>query len=185
MARSYRSGPDDPVFPTGTGGHRDKDNLRNRILASAITRADQLLAQREQMPLPTGLTPHKRRHTFASILVALGHDPASVMAALGHTDPKFTLRVYTRLMRRDTAERARLKALVDGEIVETHNTEPADQAKAACQPKSKSTSITQAQSVENASEMQRGSAQLLPLVVPCKRLWGAIGPGSRCPASMF
>lgn len=114
-ASSYRSGPDNPVFPTGTGGHRDKDNLRNRILAAAITRADELLAQRELTPLPQGLTPHKLRHTFASILVALGHDPASVMAALGHTDPKFTLRVYTHLMRRDPAERARLSALVNGE----------------------------------------------------------------------
>ena len=117
-ANAYRSGPGDPVFPTGTGGHRDKDNLRNRILASAITRADELLAQREQAPLPTGLTPHKLRHTYASILVALGHDPASVMAALGHTDPKFTLRVYTHLMRRDAAERARLEALIGGETID-------------------------------------------------------------------
>jgi integrase len=117
-AASYRSGPDDPVFPTGTGGHRDKDNLRNRILAAAITRTDQLLLQREQLPLPAGITPHKLRHTFASILVALGHDPASVMAALGHTDPKFTLRIYTHLMRRDPEERARLKALVDGHTLE-------------------------------------------------------------------
>jgi integrase len=114
-ASSYRSGPEDPVFPTGTGGHRDKDNLRNRILAAAITRAEELLAQREQTPLPKGLTPHKLRHTFASILVALSHDPASVMVALGHTDPRFTLRVYTHLMRRDAAERQRLQALVDGE----------------------------------------------------------------------
>jgi hypothetical protein len=37
------------------------------------------------------------------------------MAQLGHTDPKFTLRVYTHLMRRDPAERARLSALVHGE----------------------------------------------------------------------
>jgi integrase len=117
-ASTYRAEPDDPVFPTGTGGRRDKDNIRNRILAAAITRADQHLAQREQTPLPNGLTPHKLRHTFASILVALGHDPASVMAALGHTDPKFTLRVYTHLMRRDPTERARLKALVDGQLIE-------------------------------------------------------------------
>lgn len=116
-ASSYRAGPNDPVFPTGTGGQRDKDNLRNRVLAAAITRADELLAQRELIPLPSGITPHKLRHTFASILVALGHDPASVMAALGHTDPKFTLRVYTHLMRRDPAERARLQALVDGETI--------------------------------------------------------------------
>lgn len=113
-ARATRAGPDDPVFPTGTGGHRDKDNLRNRILASAVKRANELLAERGAMPLPRGLTPHKLRHTFASILVATGEDPASVMAQLGHTDPKFTLRVYTHMMRRGEEERERLKALVEG-----------------------------------------------------------------------
>jgi len=125
-ARAYRSGPDDPVFPTGTGGHRDKDNLRNRILASAVKRADKLLEARGQTPLPHGVTPHKLRHTFASILIATGEDPASVMAQLGHTDPKFTLRVYTHIMRRGSAERARLTALVNGEeieAVELHTTE--------------------------------------------------------------
>lgn len=40
------------------------------------------------------------------------------MAQLGHTDPKFTLRVYTHVMRRGPAERARLKALVNGEEIE-------------------------------------------------------------------
>jgi integrase len=119
-ARATRTGPDDPVFPTSGGGVRDKDNLRNRILAAAITRADGLLAQRQQTPLPNGVTPHKLRHTFASILVACGEDLASVMAQLGHTDPKFTLRVYTHLMRRDPTERARLKALVHGVPIDPH-----------------------------------------------------------------
>ncbi len=88
-AGAAHTGPDDPVFPTGAGGRRDKDNLRNRILASAVKRANELLEERAAMPLPRGLTPHKLRHTFASILVATGEDPASVMAQLGHTDPKF------------------------------------------------------------------------------------------------
>jgi hypothetical protein len=108
-------GPGDLVFPTNTGGLRDKDNLRNRVLAATITRADELLAHQGHPPLPAGLTPHKLRHTFASILVATGEDPASVMAQLGHTDAKFTLRVYTHLMPRDPEERARLNALVAGE----------------------------------------------------------------------
>lgn len=115
-ARAYRSGPDDLVFPTGTGGIRDRDNLRNRILAAALDRADDLLERRGQMPLPKGLTPHKLRHTFASVLVACGEDPASVMAQLGHTDPKFTLRVYTHVMRRDPSERRRLTGLVQGDV---------------------------------------------------------------------
>jgi integrase len=117
-ASAYRAGPEDLVFPTGTGGIRDKDNLRNRVLAAAIERADEILAEREQMPLPKGVTPHKLRHAFASILVACGEDPASVMAQLGHTDPKFTLRVYTHVMRRDPVERQRLKTLVHGAVRE-------------------------------------------------------------------
>ena len=36
------------------------------------------------------------------------------MAALGHSDPKFTLRVYAHVMRREPGERERLKALVEG-----------------------------------------------------------------------
>jgi integrase len=79
-------------------------------------RADELLRERDHSALPNGLTPHKLRHTFASVLVACGEDPASVMAQLGHSDPKFTLRIYTHLMRRDAAERARLRALVQGEL---------------------------------------------------------------------
>jgi hypothetical protein len=37
------------------------------------------------------------------------------MRQLGHTDPGFTLRVYTHMMVRSPEERERLKALVRGE----------------------------------------------------------------------
>jgi integrase len=107
-------GPADPVFLSASGRARDKDNLRNRVLASALVRADELLAERDRPPLPKGITPHKLRHTYASILVACGEDPSSVMSQIGHTDPQFTLRIYTHLMRRDPAERERLKTLVYG-----------------------------------------------------------------------
>jgi len=39
------------------------------------------------------------------------------MRQVGHTDPQFTLRVYTHMMSRDKVERRRLKALVRGERV--------------------------------------------------------------------
>ena len=64
------------------------------------------------MPLPDSLTPHKLRHTFASLLVALGTDPGAVMDQLGHTDPAFTLRVYRHGMRRDPEAKDRLRELV-------------------------------------------------------------------------
>ncbi|MBN9621532.1 MAG: tyrosine-type recombinase/integrase [Actinobacteria bacterium] len=116
-ARAYRSGPDDLVFPTGTGGRRTKDNLRQRVLELAFERADEILLARGMVPLPIGVTAHKLRHTFASVMTACGEDPIAVMEALGHTYPVFTLRTYTHMMRRDKAERDRLKALVKGERV--------------------------------------------------------------------
>jgi integrase len=110
----HRGSLDARLFPTATGGHRDKDNIRKRVLEPVIARADELLAERGQHPLRRGVTPHKLRHTFASILVALGRDPSYVMAQLGHTDPSFTLRIYAHAMRFSEEERARLKALVEG-----------------------------------------------------------------------
>jgi integrase len=85
-----------------------------RLLDKAVERANEKLTKSGDSPLPEGLTPHKLRHTFASILVALGIDPGSVMDQLGHTDPGFTLRVYRHVMRRDRAARERLRALVGG-----------------------------------------------------------------------
>lgn len=74
--------------------------------------ANEKLIEAGEVPLPEGLTPHKLRHTFASILVALGVDPGSVMDQIGHTDPGFTLRVYRHGMRRDGTAKERLRALV-------------------------------------------------------------------------
>jgi integrase len=105
--------PDDPVLITATGRARDRYNLAD-VVAAVVRRADELQTQRGGQPLPLGITPHKLRHTFASILVALGKDPNYVMHQLGHTDPAFTLRVYAHIMRRSPEEREKLKALVEG-----------------------------------------------------------------------
>ncbi|MCW2951025.1 MAG: integrase family protein [Conexibacter sp.] len=107
-------GMNDLVFTSQTGNARTKDNVRQRVILPVVKRADELLDERGQQPLPRGVTAHKLRHTFGSILVACGEDPTYVMGQLGHTDPEFTLRVYTHAMRRDGDERARLRALIDG-----------------------------------------------------------------------
>jgi hypothetical protein len=64
------------------------------------------------VPVAQGLTPHKLRHTFASLLVALGVDPGAVVRQLGHADAGFTLRVYRHAMRRTPAARGALQRLV-------------------------------------------------------------------------
>ena len=116
-AAARRIGVDDLVFPTARGAGRDKDNARERVVRPVVRRADELLDERGLAPLPVGVTAHKLRHTFASILVALGGDPAYVMGQLGHADPKFTLRVYAHQMRRGDGEREALRALVGAEPV--------------------------------------------------------------------
>jgi integrase len=113
-ATTAAGGPDDPVFVTATGARRRVDNARQRVMEPVIRRAERALAEQHAQPLPDGLTAHKLRHTFASILAALNTPMPEVIAQLGHTDPAFTLRVYAHTMRRDEAEIERLRALVEG-----------------------------------------------------------------------
>lgn len=115
-ARASHPVESDLVFRTQADTPRHPANLRNHTLAPTRHRADELLTAAGQPPLPTGLTPHHLRHTFASILVSRGDDPASVMAQLGHTDAHFTLRVYAHQMRRSRNERDLLKAYVDDNL---------------------------------------------------------------------
>ena len=84
------------------------------MIRPVVAHAEALLAERGREPLPAGVTAHKLRHTFASILFVRGEDPPYVMAQLGHTDPAFTLRVYAHAMRRDEGDKEALKALVEG-----------------------------------------------------------------------
>ncbi len=100
------------VFPSAKGTRMTQENIRSRVLRKAVEQANEKLIGAGDVPLPEGLTPHKLRHTFASILVALGVDPGSVMDQLGHTDPGFTLRVYRHGMRRHLAARQHLRTLI-------------------------------------------------------------------------
>ena len=104
------------VFPTQRGGAMKDSNVRERVLEKAVARANERLEAKGSTPLPEGLTPHKLRHTYCSMLVALGTDPGAIMDQIGHSDPRFTLRVYRHAMHRDVASKQRLRALVGAEI---------------------------------------------------------------------
>jgi integrase len=109
-----RTHPNDVVFGTRCANRQHPSNIRNRVLAPAVKRANERLTEAGEVPLPERLTPHKLRHTFASLLVALGVDPGSVVDQLGHTHPAFALRVYRHGMRRDDVSKAALAELVSG-----------------------------------------------------------------------
>ncbi|MFZ2052011.1 MAG: site-specific integrase [Solirubrobacteraceae bacterium] len=111
-ARRADAGPEDFVFASARGSRAIHGNIRRRAFDPVVQLANRNLVQAGEVPLPQGLTPHKLRHTFASILIAIGVDPGSVMEQLGHADPGFTLRVYRHGMRRDEASRERLARLV-------------------------------------------------------------------------
>jgi integrase len=107
--------PDDYVFSTKRGGRPSRENIRNRVLATASERANEQLVASGLSPLPH-LTPHSLRRTFASLLYALGEDPPTVMSEMGHTTPALALAIYAQSMRRDPGEKARLRALVEGGV---------------------------------------------------------------------
>jgi integrase len=114
--------PDGRVFGTSTGGPLNPSNIRNRVMDPAVDRASKHLVKAGMVPLPEGLTPHKLRHTYTSLLAALGMDPGAMMDQLGHTDPGFTFRVYRHAMRRGQESRDELRALVGVETPGTSGT---------------------------------------------------------------
>jgi integrase len=77
-----------PVFPSAAGTRQDRNRMRNRMLGKAVERANKSLADAKLVALPEGLTLHALRRTFASVLVALGRDPAYVMGRWGAGTPR-------------------------------------------------------------------------------------------------
>jgi len=100
--------PDDWVFRTTRGARVDPHNWRSRQWADAVEGAG--LGE-------LGLTPHKLRHTAASLAIASGADVKVVQTMLGHADASETLNTYGHLFpdRLDEVskrlEKARKKAL--------------------------------------------------------------------------
>ena len=71
---THKAGTADPspeafVFATAKGGRPSESNIRNRILAKAVERANENLAEVDEPPFPDGLTPHSMRRTFGGRLV--------------------------------------------------------------------------------------------------------------------
>ena len=102
------------MFPTRTGRALTGENFRKRVLAPAAKGANDGLERLGQPPLPARLTPHGLRHTFCSLLYALGEAPPVVMQEMGHTDPALALKVYAHTMRRGDKEKQQLRALIEG-----------------------------------------------------------------------
>ena len=108
------SAPGAPAFPTRTGCRRNKDNVRLRILAPAVARANAVRAQRGEPPIRAHVTPHTLRRTYITFMIAAGYDLPYVQAQVGHSDPAVTLAVYAQVMRRRDRDqlRSEIRALL-------------------------------------------------------------------------
>lgn len=103
---------DAPIFPTYRGGRHSASNIRNRLLAECVARANAKREAEGRMLLPDKVTPHTLRRTFASLALAAGRDPRWVMAQLGHTDARLTLNVYAQVMQRQRVNEAAIWQLM-------------------------------------------------------------------------
>jgi integrase len=97
-----------PAFPTRNGTRRNKDNVRLRVIAPVVSRANDLRAAEGRPAIRAHVTPHTFRRTYITYMIAAGYDLPYVQAQVGHDDPSVTLSIYARVMRR--ADREGLRA---------------------------------------------------------------------------
>lgn len=109
-----------PIFPTYRGGRHNASNIRNRLLAECVQRANDKRERDGKMLPPDKVTPHTLRRTFASLALAAGRDPRWVMGQLGHTDARLTLNVYAQVVQRQRVDEALIWQLMrfPGELAE-------------------------------------------------------------------
>ncbi|WP_258312123.1 tyrosine-type recombinase/integrase [Streptomyces araujoniae] len=86
LARDKATG--DLLFTAPEGGPLRYNNFRNRVFDPAVKAAG--LGG-------MGITPHKLRHTAASLAIAAGADVKVVQLMLGHKDASMTLNIYGHL----------------------------------------------------------------------------------------
>lgn len=115
------------------GTRRTKDNVRSRVIATVLKRANELRAARKQPPIHVHLTPHTFRRTYATYLLAAGHDVPYVQHQLGHVDPTTTLAIYAQLIRRPDRDQLRVehRNFIDSPINDTGHVAPATQVPAS------------------------------------------------------
>ena len=87
--RSAFSSNEEYVISSEVGTPMSARNIAQRGLGPACLAANL-----------SGVTFHVLRHTYASILIAQGNDPAYVAAQMGHARPSMTLDTYTFLFNR-------------------------------------------------------------------------------------
>jgi integrase len=102
--------PKTPVFHSRTGRALDPDNIRSRLLPGVIKGANKKREKAGKLLIPTDLTPHAFRRTFARLCFMADRQLDYVMGQIGHKDARMVLEIYAQMRKRRT--RKAEKALV-------------------------------------------------------------------------
>jgi integrase len=117
--------PSDWIWASAAGTKRDRNNVRNRLLAPVLELAADLLEERGQRPLParvdadgnpTGIrvTPHMFRRTAMTYWAWADRNQRWAMGQAGHKSAKMTLEAYQQTFPRDHDARALVSAWLRG-----------------------------------------------------------------------
>lgn len=111
-----------PAFPTRAGARRDKDNIRQRVVAPIVKRANHEREMAGLPPIGLAVTPHTLRRTYISLMLSAGAEVPYVQAQVGHADPKVTLEIYAIVLKRRERRQfaAAFDALVQDAIPSMH-----------------------------------------------------------------
>ncbi len=103
IADGFPMGPEDHFFGTRSGGRRDPDRFRDRLLARAVERAYER-RRKNGLPGLAKITPHSLRRTWAMLSAQAGRDPHWISDQIGHTSAAFTLQIYQQTRNRRLSE---------------------------------------------------------------------------------
>jgi len=92
--------PTKPAFPNRRGGRLDRHAIARHVIASAVSRADELRAEQGLPQIGQHVTPHTLRYTYIASMFAAGADQEYVAAQVGHEDIMTTNRIYRYVLRR-------------------------------------------------------------------------------------
>ena len=117
--------PSDFIWASAAGTKRDRNNVRNRLLAPVLELAAKLLDEQGQRPLPARVdadgnptsvrvTPHMFRRTAMTYWAWADRNQRWAMGQAGHKSAKMTLEAYQQTFPRDPGARAQVVAWLRG-----------------------------------------------------------------------